>query len=211
MDNQDMHLSRTGSSGNFMPTDIHGKFSKRAIRRYYPGSDRARLYSINNLKSLTESYANEPMETTEAFGKYYRAFCKIAYFLKSKDRISDRETSIYFLQGFHPNFRSKVLTQLRAESPTHHPDDPHKVSRIYSAALFILSCDHTVAEDYSEQASEHIKSRPEQSNAATLQAMMDMLAAEVSKIISASTSQPQEPAQTGAYLFPASVRIRANS
>ncbi len=144
------------------------------------------------------------METTEAFGKYYRAFCKIAYFLKSKDRISDRETSIYFLQGFHPDFHSKVLTQLRAESPTHHPDDPYKVSRIYSAALFILSCDHTVAEDYSEQASEHIKSIPEQSNAATLQPMMGMLAAEVSKIISASTSQPQEPAQTGAYLFPAS-------
>ncbi len=174
---------------------------KAEIRTYYPGSDRARLYSLDNLKSLTESYASKPMETTDNFGKYYRAFCKIAYFLKSKDRISDRETSTYFIQGFHPHFRRKVLAQLRAESPTHHPDDPYKVSRTYSAALFILSCDQNVAEDYSEQASEHIKSIPEQSNSETLQAMMVILAAEVSKIINAPTSQ--QPAHQGAYLFPA--------
>ena len=174
-----------------------------AIRMYYPGSDRARLYSLNNLKSLTESYANEPMETTETFGKYYRAFCKIAYFLKSKGRISDRETSTYFIQGFRPDFRHRVIAQLRAESPTHHPDDPHKLSRIYSAALFILSCkiDYRVAEGYGEQAPAHIKSIPDQPNAATPQAMMEILAAEVNKIINTPTSQPQKPAQEGAYLF----------
>ncbi|KJA19329.1 hypothetical protein HYPSUDRAFT_112654, partial [Hypholoma sublateritium FD-334 SS-4] len=111
---------------------------KSEIRTFYPGSDRARLYSLDNLKSLTETYANEPMDTTDRFGKYYRAFCKIAYYLKSKDRISDRETSAYFMRGFDPKFCSKVHEQLRAESPTHHPDDPFHLSRIYSASLFIL-------------------------------------------------------------------------
>ncbi len=120
------------------------KFHNGRFGRTTLDPDRARLYSINNLKSLTESYANEPMETTEAFGKYYRAFCKIAYFLKSKDRISDRETSIYFLQGFHPDFHSKVLTQLRAESLRITPTTRTKylafIRQRYLYCLAIIPC-----------------------------------------------------------------------
>ena len=110
------------------------------IRVLYPGSDRDRLYSHDDLTSLTETYAATTMDSTESFGKYYRAFCKISYFLKSKNRISDDEISIQFMSGFNFAFRKKIDAQLRAETPTHHPDDPYELSRIYSAAVFILSC-----------------------------------------------------------------------
>ena len=106
----------------------------------YPGSNRDRLYSHNDLVNLIETYSSQTMDSTESFGKYYRCFCKISYFLKSENRISDDEISIQFMSGFNFAFRKKIDAQLRAETPTHHPDDPYELSRIYSAAVFILSC-----------------------------------------------------------------------
>lgn len=123
----------------FMPGSTWNSF-KEKIGALYPGSDRERLYSHNDLTVLTETYKEKRMDSTESFGQYYRAFCKISYFLKSKDRIADSEISTRFMSGFDPAFRRRIEAQLRAKTPTHHPEDPYELSRIYSAAVFILSC-----------------------------------------------------------------------
>ena len=45
-----------------------------------------------------------------------------------------------------------MRAQLRAENPTHYPDDPYKLEQIYSAALFVLSCDKgDVMEDFNKE------------------------------------------------------------
>ncbi|KJA18644.1 hypothetical protein HYPSUDRAFT_144620, partial [Hypholoma sublateritium FD-334 SS-4] len=123
----------------FMPGSTWNSF-KGKIGALYPGSDRDRLYSLNDLTVLTEMYEEKMMDSTETFGKYYRAFCKISYFLKSKDRITGGEISTRFMSGFDPTFRRRIDAQLRAETPAHHPEDPYELSQIYSAALFVLSC-----------------------------------------------------------------------
>jgi hypothetical protein len=72
----------------------------------------------------------------------YRTFLTMATYLKKKDRLSDRENSVYFLYGLEPSFRTKVQDQLKAENPTHHSDDPYSIAEISKAALFVLLCDH---------------------------------------------------------------------
>lgn len=63
-------------------------------------------------------------------------------FLKSKSRLTDREISLYFLQGLDPAFCQKVQAQLKAKNPRHHMDDPYMLAEITAAALFILLCNH---------------------------------------------------------------------
>ncbi|KAF8800911.1 hypothetical protein BYT27DRAFT_7262472 [Phlegmacium glaucopus] len=62
--------------------------------------------------------------------------------LTNKSRLTDREISGYFMQGMEPSFRTEVQSQLRAENPRHHSDDPYTLAEIFSAALFVLTCNH---------------------------------------------------------------------
>ena len=113
---------------------------KNELYALYPGSTGDRKYSVANLEALTEKQATIPMESSEEFGRYYRAFSKIATFLKKKNKLTEREISTQFIQGFSYSFRVKVRAQLKAQSPTHHTDDPYKLEEISKAALFLLSC-----------------------------------------------------------------------
>jgi hypothetical protein len=113
---------------------------KKEIHALYPGSTGDRKYSVANLEALTEKQATIPMETSEEFGRYYRAFSKVATFLKKKDKLTDREISAQFILGLSYSFRVKVRAQLKAQNPTHHTDDPYTLKEISTAALFLLSC-----------------------------------------------------------------------
>lgn len=113
---------------------------KNEIFALYPGSTGDRMHSVATLEILTEKQAAKEMTTSQQFGEYYRAFAKIATFLKDKNRLTDREISSQFLRGLNYSFRQRVRAQLRAENPKHHTDDPYKLSEISAAALFLLSC-----------------------------------------------------------------------
>src|SRR5712664_1694824 len=115
---------------------------KKEIFELYPGSTGERKYSIANLQTLIEKQALVNIEESDDFGTYRRTFLTVATYLKKKSRLTDREISIYFLQGLAPVFREKVQSQLKAENPKHHSDDPYSLSEISTAALFVLSCDH---------------------------------------------------------------------
>ncbi len=185
----------------FTARDIHGKTLKQKFAHTTLDRTAHGFTPSITLNRLPRATRASPWRPRTILQNITVNFARLLISSRAKTAFRIGKQAHILSQGFHPNFRQKVLAQLRAESPTHHPDDPYKVSCTYSAALFILSCDQNVAGDYSEQASKHIKSIPKQSNAETLQAMMVILAAEVSKIINAPTSQ--QPAHQGAYLFPA--------
>ncbi|KAH9483411.1 hypothetical protein JR316_0002877 [Psilocybe cubensis] len=115
---------------------------KRELLAQYPGSTGDRKYSVANLEMLTEKQAAGQITNSEQFGTYYRAFSKISRFLKSKNKLNDREISNLFMRGLDYAFRVQVRAQLRAENPKHHSDDPYTLNQICEAALFILSCNH---------------------------------------------------------------------
>ncbi|PPQ71592.1 hypothetical protein CVT25_007902 [Psilocybe cyanescens] len=112
---------------------------KAAMIGLYPGASGNRKYSVNDLQNLIEEQASVPMKTQNQFGEYYRAFLKISMFLKAKDRLTDREISNMFFQGFPLEFRREVREQLRLQNPQHHPDDPWSLDEISEAAIFVLS------------------------------------------------------------------------
>ena len=116
---------------------------KKELYALYPGSTGDRKYSVANLEALTEKQATIPMETSEEFGRYYRAFSKVATFLKKKDKLTDREISAQFILGLSYSFRVKVRAQLKSQNPTHHTDDPYTLKEISTAALFLLSCNQS--------------------------------------------------------------------
>jgi hypothetical protein len=127
---------------------------KDELYQLYPGSTGDRRYSIGNLEMLAEKQAMVPIENSAQFGEYYRAFSKIANFLSSKGRISERERSNMFLRGLEYSLRTQVRNQLRAENPTHHTDDPWTLTEISKVALFVLSCG---GEEYRSMPSPVIK------------------------------------------------------
>ncbi|KAF8800844.1 hypothetical protein BYT27DRAFT_7227300 [Phlegmacium glaucopus] len=110
---------------------------KDELTKLYPGATGDRKYSVIDLELLAEKQATVPMKSQAQFGEYFRAFMKIAVFLKSKSRLTDREISNMFVQGF--DYISQVRAQLRMESPGHHPDDPWALEEIAKAALFVLA------------------------------------------------------------------------
>ena len=119
-------------------SDDWGQFIKELFE-LYPGSTGEHKYSIANLQTLIEKQALVSIEYAEDFGTYGRNFLTVATYLKKKMRLTDREISIYFLQGLVPTFREKVQGQLKAENPTHHSDDPYSLAEISTVTLFVLS------------------------------------------------------------------------
>jgi hypothetical protein len=115
---------------------------KKEIFELYSGSTGERKYLIANLQTLIEKQVLANIEDSDDFGTYRRTFLTVATYLKKKVCLTDREIIIYFLQGLALAFGEKVQTQLKAENPKHHSDDPYTLSEISTAALFVLSCDH---------------------------------------------------------------------
>lgn len=115
---------------------------KKELFELYLGSTGERKYSIENLQTLIDKQALINIEEAKDFG-IYRTFLTVATYLKKKTWLTDREISIYFLQGLELLFQGKVQGQLKAENPKHHSDDPYTLAEISTVVLFILSCNHT--------------------------------------------------------------------
>ncbi|KAF8802125.1 hypothetical protein BYT27DRAFT_7226508 [Phlegmacium glaucopus] len=92
-------------------------------------------------QDLPGSKNTRNIRNAEELGAYRRSFLTIATFLKNKSWLTDREISGYFMQRMESSFRAEVQSQLRAEDPRHHSNDPYMLAEISSAALFILTYD----------------------------------------------------------------------
>ncbi|PPQ83862.1 hypothetical protein CVT25_000920 [Psilocybe cyanescens] len=115
---------------------------KRELFAQYPGSTGDCKYSVADLEMLTEKQAAGQITTAEQFGIFYRSFMKISRFLKAKNKLNNHEISSLFMHGLDYSFRLQVRSQMWAENPKHHSDDPYTLLQICEAALFILSCNH---------------------------------------------------------------------
>ena len=111
---------------------------KKQLFKLYPGSTGEQKYAITDLRALVKKRATIPIETAEEFGTYHRQFLPIATFLYNKSRLSQREISLYFLNGLGQSLKAKVQAQLRIEKPTNLADDPYTLEEI-SAAVIVVS------------------------------------------------------------------------
>ena len=112
---------------------------KTELFSYYPESTGDHRYTLSSLELLVETQAHSPITTLDEFGEYLRSFFVVSHYMQQRNRLSNRETSSYFLSGLHTSLRNLVRQQLRLENPRHHPDDPFTMNQIRDAALFVLS------------------------------------------------------------------------
>jgi hypothetical protein len=112
---------------------------KKQIGKFYAGANDERKYTISDLEQLCETTSAKISLSRSAFSDLYRKFYTIVTYLKSKDRISDREASRQLLLALNLDLRRRVRAQLRAMEPTHYPDDPWTISQIVDAANIVLA------------------------------------------------------------------------
>jgi hypothetical protein len=84
---------------------------KKAILKLYPGSEGDRLYTWTDLRDLVKDGAKGSIARLDDLGDYMRKFQRVSEFLKTKGKISDRETRQEFVKGLPYDFRMRVFNQ----------------------------------------------------------------------------------------------------
>jgi hypothetical protein len=110
----------------------------QAIYRLYPGSDGQRQWLVADMERLVEERSRICIRTLGDLGDFYRRFITITTFLRSRNRLSERDQSQAFMQGLSREFCDRVLQRLQLKFPDHLSDDPHHLDDIYDVAQFIL-------------------------------------------------------------------------
>ncbi|KAJ7182170.1 hypothetical protein C8R46DRAFT_885327 [Mycena filopes] len=85
---------------------------KDTIFKLYPGADGDKLYTWHDLREIVRAEQIESPASREEFGQYTRDFQRVADFLKSKNKISSRETDENFMKGIHSDFQLHTRTYL---------------------------------------------------------------------------------------------------
>jgi len=93
------------------------------VRSLYPNLQDERQWTNADLRRLTERPQQEDDMTRRDLGEYLRTFIKIAQYLVSQDRLSEREKASRYLDGFPSWLRRAVLHRLLITDPHVIPDD----------------------------------------------------------------------------------------
>lgn len=112
---------------------------KIKVSEFYAGADADHKHTITDLEHLCEKTSDKSRLSGAEFSEFYRKLYIIASYLKSKDRMSNREASHHLISAFSPDIRRHVRAQLRAEDPSHHPDDPWTAAKVVDAARIVLA------------------------------------------------------------------------
>ncbi|KAJ6592939.1 hypothetical protein B0H19DRAFT_886796, partial [Mycena capillaripes] len=111
---------------------------KMEIRKLYPGSDGEKLYTWADLREVVRKGQEKPPSNKDEFGEYQRNFQRISDFLKSKNKISDRERDKQFMKGICSDFRFRVLQRLQIVMPDQPSDTPYAIGDVIKAAEWAI-------------------------------------------------------------------------
>ncbi|KAJ7670632.1 hypothetical protein DFH06DRAFT_1320562 [Mycena polygramma] len=111
---------------------------KKEIMKLYPGSNGDKLYAWSDLREVVRKGQERPPSNKDDFGEYQRNFTRIADFLKSKDKISERERDEQFMRGIHADFRFRVLQRLQIVKPSQASDTPYGIEDVIEAAEWAI-------------------------------------------------------------------------
>lgn len=111
---------------------------KKEIMKLYPGSNGDKLYAWSDLREVVRKGQEKPPSNKDDFGEYQRNFTRIADFLKSKDKISERERDEQFMRGIHADFRFRVLQRLQIMKPGQASDTPYGIEDVIEAAEWAI-------------------------------------------------------------------------
>lgn len=112
---------------------------RNEVRALYPHLDQARRYTASDLQRVVDRCRHFEDMSRKDLGEYLRDYIKISGYLVEKNRLSLRERSIKFIDGFPQPIRVAILNRLSVTDPDVLPDDGYDFQRAHAAANWVLS------------------------------------------------------------------------
>lgn len=163
---------------------------KEEVTELYPNLSSTRRYTYDDLKRLLANTRSISNMGRDEFGNYHRTFVTYSSFLIAQKRLSERERSLSYLEGFPTGIRTRVLQRLGIKQPDVLPDDGYDFEQIRLAALFIFSAgSHGSSDRDGHIPAPSIKKEPKEQDSVSklVQAVSDL-----TRVFTANV-QPQRP------------------
>nr|GAT45998.1 predicted protein [Mycena chlorophos] len=113
---------------------------KAAVTKLYPGSDKERKFSMNDLDALIGEQGRLGILSRGEYGEFYRQFLLITAHLIAKNRLSSAEQSRAFRRAMiSVSLWDAIHRRLQIKKPDVHPDDPYDIADMNEAAEFVLA------------------------------------------------------------------------
>ncbi|KAF7314134.1 hypothetical protein HMN09_00572600 [Mycena chlorophos] len=113
---------------------------KTAVTKLYPGSDKERKFSMNDLDALIGEQGRLGILSRGEYGEFYRQFLLITAHLIAKNRLSSAEQSRAFRRAMiSVSLWDAIHRRLQIKKPDVHPDDPYDIADMNEAAEFVLA------------------------------------------------------------------------
>ena len=109
------------------------------VRALYPHLDSASRYTTADLQRVVDRSRTSQNMTRSDLGEYLRDFIKVSLYLVGKDRLSERERSSKFLEGFPQPIRAAILNRLAIAAHDVLPDDGYPFKTVQAAAGWVLA------------------------------------------------------------------------
>ena len=109
------------------------------VRTLYPHLDATRRYTTSDLQRVVDRARNFHDMSRKDLGEYLRDFIKVSVYLVGEGRLSEREQSSKFLEGFPQPIRAAVMNRLAIAAHDVLPDDGYPFKTIQSAAGWVLA------------------------------------------------------------------------
>lgn len=180
------------------------------VTALYPNLNADRRHTLDELKRLTEKTRATAIMTRADLGLYYRHYNTVATYLVQKRRLSERERSEFYLNGFPLSIREAMKQRLRIKRPDVLSSE-YEFEHVHEAALFHFedgvpgSAPSPSASVFSPPVT--VKQEPQEQQAVgqLIQAMADL-----TRVFTAS-AQPQSQSQSQRPPRPPTPRYRSGN
>jgi hypothetical protein len=112
---------------------------KNAVLELYPGSEKTRRWTEEDLDRLTEAYSRNGIESLGDLAEYHRMFIIIAKTLVKDDIINKNQRNKRFATGFQRALWEKIHTRLQIKDADHDMTKAWEMTEVWKAALVVLT------------------------------------------------------------------------
>jgi hypothetical protein len=111
---------------------------KAGILGLYPDTSEDDRYSLSDIDTLIGERRRLGINSVDDMVDFNTRFLKTTSWLIDRGQLSDLEQRHSYIRAFPPSLLRSILTRLQIKFPRMPRDEPHKISNVYKAVLFVL-------------------------------------------------------------------------
>jgi hypothetical protein len=127
---------------------------KNDLLKYYNADKSDQRFSEKDLTRFARSHREKDIKSIYEFRKYIRRYIRIAGWLRSKEKISDREYNKNLWKGLPRSLKRRLEARITSKKPGVNLADPFDAQDVIEAAEYVLKPDR-FDESSSESSSEN--------------------------------------------------------